>query len=94
MASSKVINGKVGEELTVSLPGGGGTGCTWKVLKGDPPNMEVRKEFLLPPGIGGMGKEIWNLKFLFAGEFVLVLGFTAPSGGEVYRTETFKIIIK
>ncbi|MCZ8043248.1 MAG: protease inhibitor I42 family protein [Beijerinckiaceae bacterium] len=92
MAENKVLFGTAGEEVTVTLPGGGGTGYVWKPLD-IPADTKIRKEFSPPTGFGGMGSEAVKLTFQAPGEHQVTLGFTSPSQ-EVERTETFTFKIK
>jgi predicted secreted protein len=93
MSEVKVLEGNAGQELTLTLPGGGGTGYIWEPVAGLPSDTKIQREFLPPSGIGGMGTERMKLTFSAPGEHLVTLGFTSPAG-DASRVEQFSFKIK
>ena len=89
------ITAKAGETVSISLPSGGGTGYTWKVIGELPHGTLVSNNFVAPDPsrIGGMGTQKLDFVFPKAGKTSVQIGFVSPTG-DVDDQKSFSVEVK
>jgi len=90
-----VLTAKVGDSISLELPGNPTTGYTWALRSVDEKRLEVQDSGYVSavPGVGGGGLETWNLKAREPGPAHIELIRWRPWEGEKSVVNRFSLTL-